>query len=94
MLGPIAFLPLLERSIEGRHAVVKRATETAPNHRGAYVANVLRSATIMDNGAQDPKTLVELAEHFDRLRLPVFVLEHLGLKSNASVIALGGLRSS
>ena len=48
----------------------------------------------MDNGAQDPKTLVELAEHFDRLRLPVFVLEHLGLKSNASVIALGGLRSS
>ena len=94
VLGPIAFLPLLERSIEGRHAVVKRATETAPNHRGAYVANVLRSATIMDNGAQDPKTLVELAEHFDRLRLPVFVLEHLGLKSNASVIALGGLRSS
>ncbi|CAE7825327.1 unnamed protein product, partial [Symbiodinium sp. CCMP2592] len=91
VLGPIAFLPLLERSIEGRHAVVKRATETAPNHRGAYVANVLRSAAIMDNAAQDPKTLVELAEHFDRLRLPVFVLEHLGLKSNASVTALDSL---
>eukprot|EP00439_Symbiodinium_sp_Y106_P082342 s887_g21.t1 len=91
VLGPIAFLPVLERSIEGRHAVVKRATERAPNHRGAYVANVLRSAAIMDAAAKDPKMLVEMAEHFDRLRLPVFVIQHLGLKSNASVVALGRL---
>ena len=88
-----AFLPLLERSIEGHHAVVKRATESAPNHSGAFVRSVLRMPALLTQVDRLPQMLTDLADNFSRIRLPVFVLKHLGLLQTPAVRALAELPS-
>ena len=86
-----AFAPLLERSIEGRHAIVKRAAERAPNHSGAYISSALRMPGLIQAIELDPKVLLRLEKHFSSIRLPVFALRHLGLMHTPAVACLVGL---
>ncbi|CAE7281754.1 unnamed protein product, partial [Symbiodinium microadriaticum] len=90
-LASWSFAPLLERSIEGRHAVAQRASVRAPNHSGAYISSALRMPACVEAIEADPQVLVRLEKHFSSVRLPVFVLRHLGLMQTLSVRALDSL---
>ena len=79
---------LLERSIEGRHAVAQRAAVRAPNHLGAYMSSALRMPACVEALEVDPQVLVRLEKHFSSVRLPEFDLRHLGLMQTLSVRAL------
>ena len=59
-----SFAPLLERSIEGRHAVAQRAAVRAPNHLGAYMSSALRMPACVEALEVDPQVLNRLEKHF------------------------------
>ena len=90
-IARLAFLPLLERSIEGRHAVVKRATDRAAHHSGAYVSSALRLPALLKQVQKQPEILLQLANSFSKVRLPFFVLTHLGLQKSPAVLKLQDL---
>ena len=90
-IARLAFLPLLERSIEGRRAVVKRATDRAAHHSGAYVSSALRLPALLKQVQKQPEILLQLANSFSKVRLPFFVLTHLGLQKSPAVLKLQDL---
>lgn len=82
------FIPILERTVEGRHSEVKRATLHARHHSGAYVSNALRLKEVMARSAQSSSLLGEVQGFLSKCRFPLWTLKHLKLRSHPQVASL------
>ena len=65
----LMFVPILERSVEGRHAVVKKATLHARSLNGSYVSCRLRVKELLDHGHRTPVALQEIAALLGQVRV-------------------------
>ena len=86
----LLFVPILERSVEGRHAVVKKATLHARNHNGSYVSCRLRVKELLDHGHRTPVALQEIAAFLGQVRIAKWLMRHVGLAGHPAATRVEG----
>ena len=78
------FIPILEQSIERRHAVVHQRILSAHNHSGPYISVIQRSHELEDLLSQ-PGQLQTMADLCSGVRTPALVIRTLGLQMHSEV---------
>ena len=86
----LMFIPIIERSVEGRHSEVKRATLHARHHSGAYISCRLRLKELLAHADKRPEVLEEIAQQLDSCRLARWVLHHIGLSAHPALAHIAG----
>ena len=71
------FIPILEQSIERRHALLHQRIQSAHNHSGPYVSVIQRSSEI-EALLSEPGQLQALADECASVRTPALVINGLG----------------
>lgn len=79
------FVPILEQSIERRHAVLHQHIKSAPHHSAPFVSVSERKHEIL-NYVQD-KSIDTMAEICESVRAPALVAESLGLQKHPDLAA-------
>ena len=80
----MAFIPILEQSIERRHAMMHQRIQSAHNHSGPYVSIIQRSSEI-EHVLSEPGHLQSLADFCTSVRTPPLVIRGLGLQLHPEV---------
>ena len=78
------FIPILEQSIERRHALLRQRINSAPHHSAPYVSLVQRSHEI-ERLLSEPDSLPRMAFSLDLARTPSQVLQALDLQLHPEV---------
>ena len=78
------FIPILEQSIERRHAMLHQRIQSAHNHSGPYVSLVQRGSEI-EALLSEPGRLQMLADLCASVRTPPLVIRGLGLQLHPQV---------
>ena len=78
------YVPILEQSIERRHAVLHQRIKVAPNHSGQFVSLVERAHEV-EALVSHPDQMTKMAEHCMSVRSPALVCQGLGLSTHPAV---------
>ena len=89
-ISKLAFIPIVERLIEGRHSQVKHAILKARHHSGALVSLTLRYPNLRRYLEEIPDLITRLASHVDKVRDPHYVVKNMGLQFHRA-LPLGGV---
>jgi hypothetical protein len=88
-IAPLKFIPIVERTIEQKHAFIKRAIQGS-KHSPVTVSLANRMPEIERLFASEPSALLDLANHLDLLRSNKAISSEFGFAHHASVVACDG----
>ena len=83
----MAFIPTVEQTVEGRHAVVKKRTLHAPHHSGALISLALRRQILETSTLPNGPMTTELLQCIEKCREPEWQLRRLHLWGHEAVPA-------
>jgi hypothetical protein len=80
-----AFIPIVERSVEGKHAMIAVAPRRSPNISPPLVSLTLRLPWLLDQLHKDPSLFTTLVQDFARFRVDSQVVSMFELGSHPSL---------
>ena len=86
--GRLAFVYLIERSVEGLHALVKKTVLHARHHSGAYISFALQQPQLKRMLLEQHGALKSLADNMDRCRALGYLLDAWALSRTSACLAI------